>query len=198
MLFATVIAIAALVIVGASFIVLRRDRDAGLTVDPPDLTNVVDISDVIDGQTVADVGDRPSAAEVDDVPGTAEPSPPSVRERLAGARASLTGFFGSIFSGGIDRTTWDALEEALIRADVGVATSTSIMEAVKSKVEADGIDDAADIPALVQAEMVERLAGFDRSLSTDVVAAGGDEGAVVAEIHQAGEGLHGLRLVGRR
>ena len=179
MLFATVIAIAALVIVGASFIVLRRDRDAGLTVDPPDLTNVVDISDVIDGQTVADVGDRPSAAEVDDVPGTAEPSSPSVRERLAGARASLTGFFGSIFSGGIDRTTWDALEEALIRADVGVATSTSIMEAVKSKVEADGIDDAADIPALVQAEMVERLAGFDRSLSTDVVAAGGDEGPAV-------------------
>lgn len=74
MLFATVIAIAALVIVGASFIVLRRDRDAGLTVDPPHLTNVVDISDVIDGQTVDDVGDPPSAAEVDDVPGTVEPS----------------------------------------------------------------------------------------------------------------------------
>ena len=119
------------------------------------------------------MADADSSAErepvVDDAPR------PSFRERLAGARLSLSG----IFAGGIDRDTWEALEEALIRADVGVATSTEIMEAVKAKVEAESIDDAAELPALVKAELVERLSGFDRSLSTDVAAAGGQLGPAV-------------------
>lgn len=168
MLLATIIAIAAIIMISASFVVLRRERNDGLTIDPPDLTDVVDISDVLPGIEVADAD---SSAErepvVDDAPR------PSFRERLAGARSSLSGFFGGIFAGGIDRDTWEALEEALIRADVGVATSTEIMEAVKAKVEAESIDDAAELPALVKAELVERLSGFDRSLSTDVAAAGG-------------------------
>ena len=68
--------------------------------------------------------------------------PDLVRERLAGARSSLSGFRG-IFAGGIDRDTWEALEEALIRADVGV-DSTEIMEAVKAKVEEEGVEDATE------------------------------------------------------
>ncbi len=180
MLFAAIIAVAALVLIGASLIVLRRDREAGLTVDPPDHTEVIDIADV--------VGESGSSAVVTDVLEPLEAEVPSVveyaarpsfRERLAGARASLTGFFGAVFSGGIDSDTWDSLEEALIRADVGVATSTSIMEAVKASAEADDVEDAAEIPALVQAELVERLGGFDRSLSADVAAAGGEPGPAV-------------------
>jgi fused signal recognition particle receptor len=53
------------------------------------------------------------------------------------------------------------------------------MEAVKAKVEAESVDDAAELPALVKAELVERLSGFDRSLSTDVAAAGGQPGPAV-------------------
>ncbi len=174
MLLATIIAIAAVIMISASFVVLRRERNDGLTIDPPDLTDVVDISDVLPG---IDVVDADSSAErepvVDDAPR------PSFRERLAGARSSLSGFFGGIFAGGIDRDTWEALEEALIRADVGVATSTEIMEAVKAKVEEESVDDAAELPALVKAELVERLSGFDRSLSTDVAAAGGQPGPAV-------------------
>ena len=174
MLLATIIAIAAIIMISASFVVLRRERNDGLTIDPPDLTDVVDISDVLPG---IDVADADSSAErepvVDDAPR------PSFRERLAGARSSLSGFFGGIFAGGIDRDTWEALEEALIRADVGVATSTEIMEAVKAKVEEESVDDAAELPALVKAELVERLSGFDRSLSTDVAAAGGQPGPAV-------------------
>ncbi|MEM9202419.1 MAG: signal recognition particle-docking protein FtsY [Actinomycetota bacterium] len=172
MLFATIIAIAALVIIGASFVVLRRGRNEGLTIDPPEMTDVVDIADVAPGLEVAERIDQP-------VTGVEDAPRPSFRERLTGARASLAGFFGGIFSGGIDRDTWESLEEALIRADVGVATSTEIMEAVKAKVEADGVEDAAEIPALVKAEMVERLSGFDRSLSADVGAAGGEPGPAV-------------------
>ena len=174
MLLATIIAIAAIIMISASFVVLRRERNDGLTIDPPDLTDVVDISDVLPGIEVANAD---SSAErepvVDDAPR------PSFRERLAGARSSLSGFFGGIFAGGIDRDTWEALEEALIRADVGVATSTEIMEAVKAKVEAHGVEDATELPALVKAELVEWLSGFDRSLSTNVAAAGGQPGPAV-------------------
>ena len=173
MLFAAIIAIAALVIVSASFVVLRRGRNEGLTIDPPDLTDVVDLADVAPELDAPDVVDEVAETVVEDAPR------PSFRERLSGARSSLAGFFGGIFSGGIDRDTWESLEEALIRADVGVATSTEIMEAVKAKVEADGVEDAAEIPALVKAELVERLSGFDRSLSSDVAAAGGEPGPAV-------------------
>ena len=55
MLFAAIIAIAALVIISASFVVLRRGRNEGLTIDPPDLTDVVDISDVVPGLEVGDL-----------------------------------------------------------------------------------------------------------------------------------------------
>ncbi len=174
MLLATIITIAAIVMISASFVVLRRERNEGLTIDPPDLTGVVDISDVLSGIEVADADSIvENALVVDDAPR------PSFRERLAGARASLSGFFGGIFAGGIDGDTWEALEEALIRADVGVATSTEIMEAVKAKTEAESVEDAAGLPALVKAELVDRLSGFDRSLSTDVVAVGGQPGPAV-------------------
>ena len=132
MLFAAIIAIAALVIVGASFVVLRRGRHEGLTIDPPDLTAVVDIGEVATDVEAPGVAEE--ATPVEDAPR------PSFRERLAGARSSLTGFFGGIFSGTIDRDTWETLEEALIRADVGVGTSTEIMEAVKVRVETDGVE----------------------------------------------------------
>ena len=53
MLLATIIAIAAVIMISASFVVLRRERNDGLTIDPPDLTDVVDISDVLPGIEVA-------------------------------------------------------------------------------------------------------------------------------------------------
>lgn len=178
MLFATIIAIAALVLVGASFVVIRRDKGAELTVDPPALTDVVDIADLatVDEDTVP-VDTVPEAQS--HTPSPADETRPSVRDRLSGARSSLAGFLGGIFSGGVEAETWEMLEEALIRADVGVGTATDIMESVKARAEADAIDDAAAIPPLVKAALVERLQGFDRSLSVDVAAAGGAGGPAV-------------------
>ncbi len=164
MLFAALIAVAALVIISASFVVLRRDRNAGLTIDTPD---VVDIADV-----------------VPEVASTAPPSSvdgprPSFRERLSIARSSLSGFLGSVFSGRVDDGTWEALEEALIRADIGVGTATEIMESVKAQATDSGIEESSELAGLVKAELVSRLTGFDRSLSMDVAAAGGQPGPAI-------------------
>ncbi|MEQ8840937.1 MAG: signal recognition particle-docking protein FtsY [Acidimicrobiales bacterium] len=170
MLFAVLIAVAAVVIIGASAFVLLRDRNDGLLIEDRPPTEV----ERADGTTLVDeplVDERPF---VEDAPR------PSFRDRLATARSALGGYLGSVFSGGkISGQTWDDLEEALIRADVGVATSTSIIDAVREKVAAGDIEDTSELPALVKAEIVERLGGFDRTLSTDVVAAGGEPGPAV-------------------
>jgi fused signal recognition particle receptor len=171
MLFAVIIAIAAVVLIGASAFVLLRDRNDGLLIEDRSPTEV---ESAPAGDTLVEEAPVTAPPLVEDAPR------PSFRERLATARSALGGYLGSVFtSGKISGNTWDELEEALIRADVGVATSTSIIDAVREKVAAGEIEDTAELPALVKAEIVERLSGFDRSLSTDVVAAGGEPGPAV-------------------
>ena len=163
MLLVLVIAIAAVVVIGASaFVLLRGRRD-----------------DPVIGDASATVIDRERTGPVPE-PEVEEAPKPSFRERLSAARSALGGHLGPVFSGGrISGGTWDDLEEALIRADVGVATTTSIIDAVRRKVAVDGIEDTSELSTLVKAEIVARLAGFDRSLSTDAVAAGGEPGPAV-------------------
>ncbi len=111
-----------------------------------------------------------------------EPEPaaaPSFRERLSTARASLQGLLGGVFGGGIGASTWDDLEAVLIRADLGVATSSAVMEAVKARATEDGITDAALLVDLVKDEIEERLSGHDRSLSDDPSSVGGEAGPAV-------------------
>ncbi|MFT5201950.1 MAG: fused signal recognition particle receptor [Candidatus Aldehydirespiratoraceae bacterium] len=168
MLFVVVIAVFAVLIIGASAFVLLRDRSDDLVIEDSGPAPELD-------EPTAPVAEEAVAElAVEDAPR------PSFRDRLTTARSALGGYLGSVFSGGkISADTWDDLEEALIRADVGVATSTSIIEAVRDKVADDGIEDTAELPALVKAEIVARLDGFDRSLSTDTVAAGGEPGPAV-------------------
>src|SRR5690606_17089698 len=61
----------------------------------------------------------------------APPVRPSFRDRLAKARSTLSGYLGSIRSRKVDAETWEELEEALIRADVGVATTTRVLDELR-------------------------------------------------------------------
>ena len=56
------------------------------------------------------------------------------RSRLGNVRGLFSSAVASLRSGRIDDTTWDSLEEALIRADVGVATADSLLADLKAKV----------------------------------------------------------------
>jgi fused signal recognition particle receptor len=65
---------------------------------------------------------------------------PTMRERIARARSSFGGYLKSIRSRNtIDADTWDELEEALIRADVGVHHTSELLEAVRERVKANSI-----------------------------------------------------------
>ncbi len=120
--------------------------------------------------------DRPEAAPAASDDGIATETPVvrlSFRDRLSNARSSMSGYLGSVFSrGAIDDSTWELLEEALIRADAGVATATDIVGAVRSTSEVDGIEDASELAALVKAEIKQRLSGFDRSLDAETADGG--------------------------
>jgi fused signal recognition particle receptor len=90
----------------------------------------------------------------------------SVRERLGKARGLLAGYFGSVRSrSGIDQETWDDLEEALIRADVGVATTTAVLDRLRDQVKADGIKDPEVLLDTLKADLKDSLAWEDRSLA---------------------------------
>jgi fused signal recognition particle receptor len=90
----------------------------------------------------------------------------SLRTRLGSAREALGTRLASVRGRDeVDAATWDKLEEALILADVGVATSTALLARVRERAGADGVSDGADVVDLLKAEIIGRLDGVDRSLS---------------------------------
>ncbi|HEV7721736.1 MAG TPA: signal recognition particle-docking protein FtsY, partial [Iamia sp.] len=67
----------------------------------------------------------------------------------------------------IDGETWDELEEALIRADVGVGPTTELLDAVRARVKEEAIESPEALLEAVKDEMKARLAVDDRSLRFD-------------------------------
>jgi len=57
----------------------------------------------------------------------------------------------------IDQDSWDDLEEALIRADVGVGLTQSVLDAVRGRVKEQGISTPEELVAEVRAELRARL-----------------------------------------
>jgi fused signal recognition particle receptor len=90
---------------------------------------------------------------------------PRFRDRLGKARAALSGAMGSIAGRSkIDAETWDELEEALILADVGVASTQELLDHLRARVKADGLSNGEELLGALKAEMADRLSGFDRDL----------------------------------
>jgi fused signal recognition particle receptor len=104
--------------------------------------------------------DLPPAPPVVEAP----PKRPSFRDRLSKARATFSGFLGR---SKIDDETWDELEEALIRADLGVGPATALLDDLKARVKAEGLETGDQLVEALKVEMKARLAGADRSLKVD-------------------------------
>ena len=85
---------------------------------------------------------------------------PSFRDRLTRARSTFSGYVGSIRSRStIDAETWDELEEAMIRADVGIGPAQDLLDAVRATVKERGITTPDELIVAVKDEMKARLAG---------------------------------------
>lgn len=193
-----ILAIAILLIVVAGFVVVPRRR-GGVDSEPPPVAprrdrTALDDRGVASEQSagsiaVAEPTVGPSAepstqASVDEdlVPEQAPPVAPTrprLRDRLAKARSTVSGYLSAVVGrSSIDQATWDDLEEALIRADVGAALAAEILDGVRAQASAESITDPERLLEVLRADLTARLEIVDRSL------------------HPVGEGTNVWLLVG--
>ncbi len=109
---------------------------------------------------------EPEPAEPE--PAEPEPTdlePPKLRERLGKSRGLFSGYLGTIFSRStITQETWDDLEEALIRADVGVSVTQEIIDGLRNRVKQEKLKDPDSLTKALIGTMSEIFDGRDRSL----------------------------------
>ena len=84
---------------------------------------------------------------------------------MARARSALAGAFAGVRGRrGITDETWDDLEEALLRADVGIGVTTELLDGLRVRVKDKEITEPEQLLDALRAEMHGRLAGADRGL----------------------------------
>ncbi len=151
--------IIAVVVVGvAGFLLVPRRRDDVL--DEPPVT--VGEPELAEPEVAEPELAEPEVAE----PEAVAPVRPRLRDRLGKARSTLSGYLASVVGrSGIDQGTWDDLEEALIRADVGVTLTAEILEGVRERVAAESIREPDALLAALRADLTERLERVDRTLA---------------------------------
>jgi fused signal recognition particle receptor len=165
-----IVVLAVVLTVGVTLVVVRRRPTDVL--EPPPTPEAVE--ETVAGEEVVAPGEEAAVvAEAEAIVAEAPPveAPPAVpvkprlRDRLAKARGLLAGYVGSIVGRtAIDEETWDEVEEALIRADVGVEPTTELLDHLRARVKAEGISDGAQLLEALKAELKERLSGHDLAL----------------------------------
>ncbi|MEY4601877.1 MAG: signal recognition particle receptor [Actinomycetota bacterium] len=150
------VAIAATIALGGGVVIARRSRRdmPSAPVAPPTPPTPVA---------------APSAPAAVETPPAAVSTPPSFRDRLSRAR----GVFASATTGvlrrsAIDQSTWDELEEAMLRADLGVKVTTALLDGLRARVKQREIADPTALIQALRSEMTGRLADVDRTLAFDL------------------------------
>ena len=91
------------------------------------------------------------------------------RERLGRSRAALSrGVAGLLARGADDDEAWEELEEALLSADVGVATATELVERLRTRARAERASGPA-LRELLRDELRQAVGAGDRSLALDLL-----------------------------
>ena len=129
----------------------RAAPSGTLTDTSPDVDVAVEIPDTVP----PDLLEQPPVVE----------APPRLRDRLGKARSAFSGYMGSILGrSGIDQETWDDLEEALIRADVGVTPTTELLDHLRDRVRDEAITEPDALLVALKDEMKQRVGAYDRTL----------------------------------
>jgi fused signal recognition particle receptor len=87
-----------------------------------------------------------------------------LEEQLASSRQPFRRMRDRWRARGLDDETWDDLEETLLLADVGVPTTTEILDALRARVRREGVRDADALTPLLEAEITASLDHDDRTL----------------------------------
>ncbi len=103
--------------------------------------------------------EAPAGAPAADTAVAPEAPPATYRSRLGSVRGLFSGAVAALRAGRIDQETWDSLEEALIRADVGVSTTTALLDQLRQKVEKGEIKGGDELLAGLRHSVRELLEG---------------------------------------
>jgi fused signal recognition particle receptor len=162
-----------LVLVGVASVLVTRRRAAELERQADRLPPVTELGELLREREIAPPEAAPPEVVPTEVaaPEAAPPVPlvrPSFRERLSTARSAISGYLGSIRSRDkIDGQTWDELEEALIRADVGVHTTATLLDRLRTTVDAERITDPDVLLDRLKALLKDELSSGSRELRYD-------------------------------
>jgi len=153
------------VLIGTGFALVRSRRGADSTLEPPPVARPVEPERA---EVVAEAEALLAEAVVTELAPAETPGAlarPRFRDRLSKARGLLSGYVGSITGRTrIDAETWDELEEALIRADVGVEATQELLDVLRARVKADGLENGAQLLEALKVELIQRLGGHDLEL----------------------------------
>jgi fused signal recognition particle receptor len=150
--------------VGVVF-VNRRKSSAPTAVVPPPAARIEEPPQPI---VEAPIAETPVVE--DDAPAEPEPvASPTAKKRFAKAADIFTGAFAGVRAKEkISAETWDELEETLLRADVGLSVTTSLLANLKTRVEKKEISDPRALIDALQADMTAQLSANARDLAFDV------------------------------
>ena len=157
--------VVAAVLIGAALVIPRRRRAVAPPVAPEPS---VGTATTRDAQT-------PAVAEVVEPaePGLERPEPTAgrllrLRARLARSQTGLgRGLLSVLSRDALDDDAWEEVEEALLSADVGVASTTQIVERLRTRTKVLGTRSQGELRALLAEELVTALQPeLDRSLHT--------------------------------
>jgi fused signal recognition particle receptor len=170
-----IIILAVLVVAGGFAIALRAGsrhgerRDVrGEPTTPPGAVRAPETPTVeeLEAMLEAPPAPEPTVVEEPALPEVIEK--PRLRDRLGRTRAALSSAFRGMRGHTVDDETWDELEEALLLADVGLPTTSRLLDAVRTRAKADAVADADGVVDLLRSEVTTLLdGGIDRTLHLD-------------------------------
>ena len=151
------------VVFGLGVVVLNRRSSGGAGVKPV-TSKPVTSTPVIEKVKTAVVETPVVETPVVETAVVEAPAPP--KSRWGKTALSLAGVFGGVRArGGITNETWDDLEEALLKADVGIGVTDALLNSLRGRVKAKEITTADELLIALQREMTSRLEGANRELN---------------------------------
>jgi fused signal recognition particle receptor len=136
--------------------------------------------------------DAPDLHAPPEAPGLERPEPSAgrlvrLRSRLGRSQSTLgRGLLGLLSRDHLDEATWEAIEEVLLTADVGVAPTQELVERLKTRVKALGTRTPEDVSAMLREELLG-LVGTDVDRSLRTTRAGGPAVVLVVGVNGTGK-----------
>jgi fused signal recognition particle receptor len=144
-----------------------------------------------EGDTVTEAPPEP-AVEVETAPVLEKPEGTAsrlvrLRQRLSRSQGGLgKGLLALLSRDRLDEDTWEAIEDTLLTADIGVAPTQALVERLRNRLRVEG-GQAPDARAVLREELIE-LVGPDMDRRVQVTGADGKPGVVlVVGVNGAGK-----------